>query len=1016
MTFLQRLRGSFQTPEWQLTLGLCVLIVLLMGTYGVVLTVDRQQDLQKDAERHGLELARGLSLIGATAVLDNLFVVQEALTSLARRDPDILSVLIMDRDRMVIASDNPLQIGNVLSDDALLQAEAGGAEFVLEQRDAQGRDTLMVFEPLRADGKLQGWIRVNLSLERAWGEAYHTFWKQLLAAVFLLLITLYVFLKMVRRLKVALQASEEKYRHLVDHANDIIYRADANGRFTYYNPTVRKVLGYDENELIGRHYLDLVRNDYRMPTARFFGRQFIRRTPSTYYEFPAITKGGSDVWIGQNVQLVTENGRIIGFQAVARDITESKRAGEAIQREKEFSERLIAGSLDGILAFDCECRYTVWNLGMERITGIRKEETLGKCAFDVFPFLKDIGEDKFFFEALAGKTVVAENRPYVVPQTGRQGFFEGYYSPLRNKSNEVIGGLAIIREITERKRTELRLNAQHAITRILSESDTLETAALRILQAIGESLGWDVGAFWRVDQRARVLQCLEIWHAPSAHVSEFTSLTRQATFASGIGLPGRVWASGQPAWIHDILQDANFPRASSAAAVGLRGALAFPVMLGNEVYGVLEFFSHDLRPPDTGLLEALVSIGSQLGQFTERRVTEEALRRSEDHLRQVQKMEAIGRLAGGVAHDFNNLLTAIMGYSELSLSHLQPGDQARKNAEQIRQAAVRAAALTHQLLAFGRRQVLASKVLDLNAVATNLEPMLRRLIGEDLDLGIVPCPDLGRVQADPGQIEQVIMNLAINARDAMPRGGKLTIETANVELGEGDNRPQVPVRPGRYVLLAVSDTGCGMNAETQAHIFEPFFTTKEQGKGTGLGLATVYGIVKQSDGYIWVYSEPGFGTTFKIYLPRIDDVSTTAEPDEARSAPASGRETILLVEDEEAVRDLVRGVLEGRGYSVLLAQSGEEAVRLSGGHEGPIHLMVTDVVMPRMSGRELAERLASSRPAMKVLYISGYTDDAVVRHGVLSRGVAFLQKPFMPNALLRKVREVLDVSTKDGAP
>ena len=416
-------------------------------------------------------------------------------------------------------------------------------------------------------------------------------------------------------------------------------------------------------------------------------------------------------------------------------------------------------------------------------------------------------------------------------------------------------------------------------------------------------------------------------------------------------------------------------------------------------------------------MEAIIAMQQQSLQEANERLTQrvvertEALQSAEERLRQSQKLEAIGKLAGGVAHDFNNLLTAIMGYSELLLSHLQPEDQARKNAEQIRHAAVRAAALTHQLLAFGRRQVLAAKVLDLNAVAMNLEPMLRRLIGEDLELVIVPCPGLGQVRADPGQIEQVIMNLAINARDAMPRGGKLTIETANVELDAGYVRQQVSVRPGPYVLLAVSDTGCGMNAETQAHIFEPFFTTKEQGKGTGLGLATVYGIVKQSDGYVWVYSEPGHGTTFKIYLPRIDGVSTTAEPDEARSAPVSGRETILLVEDEEAVRDLVRGVLEGCGYSVLLAQNGEEALRLSGGHEGPIHLMVTDVVMPRMSGRELAERLASPRPTMKVLYISGYTDDAVVRHGVLSRGVAFLQKPFMPDALLRKVREMLDAAT-----
>ncbi|TAL11840.1 MAG: PAS domain S-box protein [Nitrospirae bacterium] len=399
--------------------------------------------------------------------------------------------------------------------------------------------------------------------------------------------------------------------------------------------------------------------------------------------------------------------------------------------------------------------------------------------------------------------------------------------------------------------------------------------------------------------------------------------------------------------------------------------------------------------------------------ISETKQREKELQYTEEQLRQSQKMEAVGKLAGGIAHDFNNLLTAITGYSDLLLGHVPPDSLARRNVEEIRKAALRAGSLTHQLLAFSRRQVLAPKVLDLNAVVTNLEPLLRRLIGEDIELSSAPSPILGRVLADPGQIEQIILNLVVNARDAMPRGGRLTIETANVELDEAYASQHVTVQPGRYVMLAVSDTGVGMDAATQLRIFEPFFTTKEPGKGTGLGLSTVYGIVKQSGGYIWVYSEPRRGATFKIYLPRSEGTPEVLEPVVAPAKAFVSTETILLVEDDEAVRELVRGILEEKGYAVLVACRSEEAFKLNGQHEGPIHLLLSDVVMPTMSGPELAERLKSSRPRMKVLYMSGYTDDAVVRLGVLTEGTPFLQKPFTPNALLHKVHEVLGTSARE---
>ena len=383
-------------------------------------------------------------------------------------------------------------------------------------------------------------------------------------------------------------------------------------------------------------------------------------------------------------------------------------------------------------------------------------------------------------------------------------------------------------------------------------------------------------------------------------------------------------------------------------------------------------------------------------------------RRLEEQLLQAQKMEAIGRLAGGIAHDFNNLLTAVAGYTELLLAQLPEGDARREHAEEIRLAGKRAAALTQQLLAFSRRQVLEPRVLDLNTVIADMERMLRRVIGEDIELTTSLDPGLWRAKADPGQIEQSILNLVVNARDAMPRGGRLTIETGNVEVDETFAGRYVTVHAGPHVMLAVSDTGIGMNADLQARLFEPFFTTKERGKGTGLGLSTTYGIVKQSGGSIWVYSEPGHGSTFKIYLPRCEEPLDVKEPAPSAVAPLTGSETILLVEDEPEVRRLAEKLLRMRGYDVIAAGSPAEAIAMTRHREAPIAILVTDVIMPGMNGRELARAMAFSRPRMRVLYMSGYTDAAITQQGILDPGTAFLAKPFTPDALARKVREVLD--------
>ena len=383
-------------------------------------------------------------------------------------------------------------------------------------------------------------------------------------------------------------------------------------------------------------------------------------------------------------------------------------------------------------------------------------------------------------------------------------------------------------------------------------------------------------------------------------------------------------------------------------------------------------------------------------------------RRLEAQLRQAQRMEAVGRLAGGVAHDFNNLLTVISGYTEMLLDDLPTGDRLRDPVLMMRQAGEQAAALTSQLLAFSRRQVVEPQVIELNSVVSNLTKMLRRLIGEDIELSVALAADLDRVRIDPRQVEQILMNLSVNARDAMPHGGRVTVETANATVDEHFAQFTPGLTPGRYVLLAVTDAGLGMDENTRSKIFEPFFTTKDPGKGTGLGLAMVYSIIQQAKGHIEVYSELGHGTVFKLYLPSVDGVDQPKEATDDQAASLQGTETILLVEDAEGVRALLQDVLTMYGHQVLVARDGEEGIRLAENHTGPIDLIITDIVMPRMGGRELVERVVTARPTIRALYLSGYTDEAVMRHGVLEAGAAFLQKPFTARQLMTKVRQILD--------
>jgi PAS domain S-box-containing protein len=531
-------------------------------------------------------------------------------------------------------------------------------------------------------------------------------------------------------------------------------------------------------------------------------------------------------------------------------------------------------------------------------------------------------------------------------------------SPIRNARGEVDHYLAIQEDITERKRAEDDLRASERRLRTLFETVNLIVLVLD-----------DDG---RVDY-------------VNPYFLQLTGYDPAEVF-------GRDWFGFLPPASRPQVQDVFRELIEREFHPHYQNTVL--TRTGDEL--MISWHNTVLRDP-AGRATGTLSVGEDI---TERLALEH-------RLRQAQKMEAVGRLAGGIAHDFNNVLTAIFGYADLVAGEVPPGP-IQEDVQEIRNAATRAASLTRQLLAFSRRQVLQPAVLNLNELVENLGRMLQRLLGEDVALRTSLAPDLGNVRTDPGQIEQVIVNLAVNARDAMPNGGRLTIETANAELSEQYAEAHQPVIPGSYVMLAVSDTGIGIASEIRGHIFEPFFTTKEKGKGTGLGLSTVYGIVKQSGGYIWVYSEPAHGATFKVYLPRVDapvDPGPQAGEPEPR---LTGTETILLAEDDDLLRPLVRGILEKVGYRVLDAPNTGAALAVARATNDPIHLLVTDVVMPGESGRELARRLAEIRPDAKVLYISGYTDEAIVHHGMLDPGLHYLQKPFTPPVLARKVRSVLD--------
>lgn len=751
----------------------------------------------------------------------------------------------------------------------------------------------------------------------------------------------------------ALRKSEDRYRTLFEQSRDAIAITTRDGWQVNVNQAYVDLFGYEKQEImdLNARYLWANPDERSIWQTRLEQEGFVRD-----YPWLALRKDGEKRFCLVTSTIREDEDGSIQYQSICRDVTDQKRAEELLRHSEEKYRLIFEHSPLGVVHFDQTGIVTACNDNLLNIIGASRELLVGMNA------VKDIKDEKMaasIRRALSGGIGHYEDY-YTAVTSGNTAPVKCEFGPVLDEHGSIVGGIGIVEDVTERLQAEEKLreseekyrNILETITDGYHEVDLHGTLTLvndSLCEILGDTregiLGVNFREFTDEQNAIRVFQAYN------------------AVFETGRANSG---------FNYEVIRRDGTKRDVSVSITLMKDATGKP-------YGF------------RGILR----------DITDRKVLEA-------QLRQAAKMEAIGQLAGGIAHDFNNLLTAMIGYSNMLMHELPREARHQEKLIQINRAAERAAALTQQLLAFGRKQVLDTRLVNLNTIISDLEEMLRRLIGEDIEIATLLDPHIGVIQADPGQIDQILMNLAVNGRDAMPHGGTLTIETARAVLDEEYSRSHPEVTPGDYVMFAVSDTGGGMDAETLAHIFDPFFTTKDKGVGTGLGLSTVYGIVKQHQGHVSVYSEMGQGTVFKVYLPSKGEATDSIPTTPLQRSKPGGEETVLIVEDEVVVRDLACEALDILGYSALAAADPREAIAISDNHPGPIHLLLTDVVLPIMDGRSLYHRLSKSRPELKALFMSGYTENFIVHHGVLDRDVHFLRKPFTMDSLAHKIRLVLD--------